>query len=390
VNLPLFSAKQKRKAMKSKSIIIIVCLISTLVNITHGQNDDGSEGITTAAVLTVYSNLDPVTPDKAGSLLRIELVKTGRYKVLDKHDILEIGKIKEINLVDCYGRNCLNEVGKNISVDKMFSGSIEQLGNKIVISLKILDIATGNYDKTTIMEFVEAPLEIQTMIQLTLNTMLGIENDQEIVKTLIYYQQPPETPQTDITNNGPRVGAALILGEMGSRMQAPVNEGGWGAVPVVSQFGYQVEKEYLSAGDFHALIEGLFILSGPEQQLFNPKLIVMNGFRSGNTGLEFAFGPSFGVEKEANSFYNSATSQWQLESEWLEVDTNGAPLANPYDIVSRMDSRGKVKLSAGWVVAVGKTFHSGYLNIPVNLFASFNKHGWQTGLSLGFNLKKRN
>jgi len=80
--------------MKSKSIIIIVCLISTLINKTYGQSNDGSEAATTAAVLTVYSNLDPVTPDNAGSLLRFDLVKTVRYNVFDKHYILEIGKIK--------------------------------------------------------------------------------------------------------------------------------------------------------------------------------------------------------------------------------------------------------------------------------------------------------
>ena len=375
--------------MKRKKKILTL-LLCTSISIVQCQEETMTEPIVTAAVLNIHSNINSIPPEIAGSLLRIELVKSKKFKVFDKHDILEMGAKNKLEINECYGRDCLQEIGKNIQVDKMFSGSIDALGKKIVVSLKVLDIQSGKYDKTTIMEFVDAPIEIQAMIQLTLNDMLGIKNKLEILNSLIYYQQPPETPKTDITNNGPRVGVSLVMGEMSSRMQAPVSEGGWDAVPVVSQFGYQIEKEYLSAGDFHALIECLFMLNGLEQQLFNPRMVVMNGFRSGKTGLEFAFGPSFGLEKEANSFYNEGTGKWQLQSEWNGIGADSLFQVNPYEIVPRMDSRGRVKPSAGWVVAVGKTFNSGYLNIPVNLYASFNKYGWQTGLSLGFNLKKSN
>jgi len=373
--------------IKNKILTLLLC---TSISIVQCQEETVTEPIVTAAVLNIHSNINAISPEIAGSLLRIELVKSKKFKVFDKHDILEMGAKNKLEINECYGKDCLQEIGKNIQVDKMFSGSIDALGKKIVVSLKVLDIKSGKYDKTTIMEFVDAPIEIQAMIQLTLNDMLGIKNKMETLNSLIYYQQPPETPKTDITNNGPRVGVALVLGEMASRMQAPVSEGGWDAAPVVSQFGYQIEKEYLSAGDFHALIEFLFMLSGPEQQLFNPKMVIMNGFRSGKTGLEFAFGPSFGLEREANSFYHEGKGKWQLQSEWVGIVEDSLYQANPYEIVPRMDSRGRIKPSAGWVMAVGKTFNSGYLNIPVNLYASFNKYGWQTGLSLGFNLKKSN
>ncbi len=363
-----------------------MALLASTVHIAQ----TASESLPTAAVLNIHSNIATINPETAGSLLRIELVKTNKYKVFDKHDIAEIGQNQGLNLSECYGKQCLLEIGKSIGVDKMFSGSIDHLGKKIVIHLKILDVASGEYDKTTIREFVNVPGEIQAMMQLTLNEILQIKSNQEILNTLVYYQQPPETPQADIRNNGPRVGVAMIMGDMASRLSDPESEGGWDAVPVVTQFGYQVEKEYLSAGDFHALIEGLFIISGPEQQLFNPRLVVMNGFRSAKTGLEFAFGPSFGFEKEAKSFFNESTGKWQLQSEWNETDSTGAITPVPYPVAYRMDSRGEARLSTGWVVAMGKTFSSGHLNIPINLFASFNKYGWQSGLSVGFNLRKTN
>lgn len=355
---------------------------------TFFSQDLKSDSSKTVAVLNIYSPVEGLKPEMAGSLLRIELEKVDLFKVLDKHDILEMGVRNGIQLTECYGKKCLIEVGASIDVDYMFSGSIEQLGKKVVVSLKMLDVQNEEYVKTTIQEFIDAPLEIQTMIEITLKKMLDIEVNQEAYTTLTFYNQPIEAPNKKITNNGPRVGVAYIGGEMQNRLMAPESEGGWDAIPVVSQFGYQLEKEYLSAGNFHALLEGLVVISGPEQQLFNPKLVIMNGFRSSNTGLEFAFGPSFGIEKSAKSYFDTELNKWSLASDWNLTDSLGAPVVNPYPVVTRLDRRGDTKLSAGWVIGIGKTFNSGYLNIPVNLFASFNKYGWQTGLSVGFNIRK--
>jgi len=365
-----------------KTLLIGLCLALGFTQTTQAQDEN------TAAVLNIYSNLEGLTPSTAGSLLRIELEKTGFFKVFDKHDLLEMGKRGGMDLTDCYGKLCLYEVGKSIEVDKMFSGSIERLGKKIVISLKMLDIKTNKYEMTTIQEFIDVPQEIQAMMQITLNNMLGIENNKEALETLVHFNGPPETPQVKVRNNGPRVGIAYVGGEMGSRLMAPKSEGGWGAAPVLSQFGYQWEKVYLSAGDFQALIEGIVLISGPEQQIFNPKIVLMNGFRSSKTGLEFAFGPSFGIERTADSYLDTEANTWKLASSWDVTDTAGIKIDNPYPVVSRLDSRGDIQLSPGWVIGVGKTFKSGYLNIPVNAFASFGKHGWQTGLSIGFNIKK--
>lgn len=369
--------------MKTKWILFFASLVLFGGKLI-GQKDTAK----TVAVLNIYSSVPNLQPEIAGSLLRIELEKTDLYKVLDKHDILEIGAENDIQLTHCYGRNCLLEVGKNIGVDYMFSGSIEELGKKMVVSLKMLDVQSNEYVKTSIQEFVSAPLEIQTMIEITLRDMLDLKVNQEAFTTLTFYNQPIEAPNKKITNNGPRVGASFIGGEMGQRLMAPEDEGGWDAIPVVSQFGFQLEKEYLSAGNFHALLEGLIMISGPEQQLFNPKLVIMNGFRSSSTGLEFAFGPSFGIERSAKSYFDTELNKWALESEWTTADSLGVIVANPYPVVSRLDSRGDIQLSAGWVIGVGKTFNSGYLNIPVNLFASFSKYGWQSGVSVGFNIRK--
>ncbi len=51
------------------------------------------------------------------------------------------------------------------------------------------------------------------------------------------------------------------------------------------------------------------------------------------------------------------------------------------------DKNGSLKLSMTWLVAFGRTFRSGSLNIPVNVFYSSQGKGGLLGLSLGFNLQ---
>lgn len=47
-------------------------------------------------------------------------------------------------------------------------------------------------------------------------------------------------------------------------------------------------------------------------------------------------------------------------------------------------------MTSGFIFGVGKSFKSGKLNIPVNLYLIPNKSGLRFGLSVGFNAKKSN
>ena len=115
--------------------------------------------------------------------------------------------------------------------------------------------------------------------------------------------------------------------------------------------------------------------------MFSPSFALLNGFRSSKNGWEFGFGPTFRLTKMAKGYYLGDTlggsydviDDWRLASEW-----NG-PGINPYEDKDRIDKRGTTRLKTGWVWAIGRTFHSGYLNVPVNLFYSSGKDG---GLSL--------
>jgi hypothetical protein len=393
----------KTKIMKK--IFSLVFLFSALSSFTFGQTQ-------TAAVVSVYTQGVKISPEMAESLLRIELTKSEKFNVFDKLDMLEILNEQQIDVSNCFGKNCLLNIGKIANVDKMITGSIENLGKKIVMTVKILDVKSGKYDKIAIEEFINLETELQIMMQITLNKGLGIENDPDMLNNFVYYNLPPEAPITYAKNNGPRMGAALVTGDMSDILQADLADGGWDLpFPVLTQLGYQLEGAYLSAGNFQALIEGMVLLTGVEQGMFNPSFTFINGFRNSKSGWEFGFGPTFRFSKSAWGYYNadqnwnaigpSKNSYYQNEPNFLTTQNNGAFDSNgysigvfddtgePFNIVRRMDSRGPVAFSPAFVFAIGKTFKSGYLNIPVNLFLSSSKSGQFVGLSMGFNIAKK-
>jgi hypothetical protein len=185
------------------------------------------------------------------------------------------------------------------------------------------------------------------------------------------------------------MGIAYITGEKAKRLEAPKSKGGFDSYPYLSQLGYQYEIQYLSAGNFQALVEFLVVLSGLEQQLFNPNIVFMNGFRVGKSGWEIAFGPSVSLRQTAKGFYGKLDPLQDIEDDWhLEKEWNETLGENPYEIKENLDSRGDIVIGTGWIWAVGRTFRSGYLNIPVNFYVSPDKEGWYVGLSVGFNVSR--
>jgi curli biogenesis system outer membrane secretion channel CsgG len=106
-----------------KKIFSLVFIISALSSFTFGQTQTG-------AVVSVYTQGVKISPEMAESLLRIELTKSEKFNVFDKLDMLEILNDQQIDVSNCFGKNCLLNIGKIADVDKMITGSIENLGKK--------------------------------------------------------------------------------------------------------------------------------------------------------------------------------------------------------------------------------------------------------------------
>ena len=135
-------------------------------------------------------------------------------------------------------------------------------------------------------------------------------------------------------------------------------------------------------------------VSGLEQGKFLPSFTLMNGFRFGKNGWEFAFGPRLSVKHTSDGFFDSEgfygkKDNYFSRSDWNQYAlTNGVQLDQRYSFEENLDMRGITKLSTSFVIAFGRTFRAGSLNVPVNLFYTSQKGGGFAGINVGFNVQK--
>lgn len=348
-----------------------------------------------------------VSPEIAAKLARLEMVKMDKYSVLDEFDMAEVIESNS-EYAYCYGKACLVEIGEKLGVDYVLSGSVDALGPKIVVTLKLIDVANKALKSTRTMEFDNQESELQRMIGIVLYEMHGLTPD-PIIKSQLSFKNEVITSNNvgRMNNSGPRVGMAYVgFGELNRYFTRKESQGGLGIQPFMTNIGYQFEAQYIGTENFSALGELVVNVGGMEQGQFIPSLTLLNGFRFGKAGWEFAFGPSFGIRKTSMGLFDLdgkfySQSDWEAKSydSWranpLNVDQVTGEVLIPYSepdasLYTRvLDNRGRSELSANWIMAFGRTFRSGALNIPVNLYYSSNQYGGILGASVGFNVNKR-
>ena len=131
----------------------------------------------------------------------------------------------------------------------------------------------------------------------------------------IQYSQSNITNHSFIKNlSGPRIGFTIISN--GDLKEDLVSEFDLTS-NIISQFGYQFEKQIMGDENIAGLVEGIVFLGGLEYGLFLPSLSGMFGARF-SSGYEFAVGPNISIG------------------------------------------------GAGLVIGVGKTIQAGNINIPIN------------------------
>ena len=142
-------------------------------------------------------------------------------------------------------------------------------------------------------------------------SLLSMEN----LSSQIQYSNFNNSNNSFIKNlSGPRIGFTIISN--GDLKDGLVDEFGL-TTNIITQFGYQFEKQIMGDENIAGLVEGIAFIGGLEHGLFLPSLSGMFGARF-SSGYEFAIGPNLSLG------------------------------------------------GAGLVLAVGKTIEAGNINIPIN------------------------
>ena len=361
---------------------IVILALATIINFqASAQKKKPTVGILKADVSGVQFNAETIS-----TLIRIEMSRTDSFEVIDKHDAAKLLGDAGFKADGCYGKICLSEAGKILGADFMLAATIAPYGETMMVSLNLIQVNKQFSGKTMSREFLMLPQEINTIIAMSVKELMGKELDPKIMVNLtkkFHYENAINTPKEyRLELDGPRFGAVLNTGETATIIRAPKSQGGFDAQPIMFQFGYQFEKQYLNQGELQALFEVIPTITGLDQGIFIPGLTILHGLRTNRNGWEFAFGPTIRASTYAYGAYD-ANGVWMREGEWKKK-TDDLP-----GMEWRLDSRGQVMISSSFVFAFGRSFKSGNLNVPMNFFFSPSRSGARFGLSFGFNGRAR-
>ncbi len=143
---------------KTKTIILSLILMVTAVFCPTAFAQEKNEGSKPRlTVLNIDSKGLTMDPVQMGNLVRIELDKLQQFEVMDKYDVANVVEKNKLTINNCYGKISLVEIGKIINSEKMFTGNVELLGEKIVVSLRLIDVKTETIEKSQVTEFLNLP-----------------------------------------------------------------------------------------------------------------------------------------------------------------------------------------------------------------------------------------
>ncbi len=348
------------------------------------------------AVVDFDSRAHAMNQQQVLQFISNELIRIGQYEVMDKYDLEYFAKKDTIKLAGCFAKACLQEVGKKLKVKKLLTGSISELGSSLAVTFRVLDVERGVFEKMSTREFLLIQGNEFPMLRVVLNEMFGLPNDQDLVNKLTKKSELDNAINNPyelrLQNDGPRMGMVFLTGYGANVLTNPESKGGYaggyGKVATLFQFGYQFEKQYLNEGNFQALFEFVPMITGLDQGRFIPSINFLNGIRNNMNGWEFAFGPNLSLGKYANG-YDDGMGNFIIEPKNGNISLQEEADSKGKTIIELPDSRGTTTISTGFLFALGKTFRSGKLNLPVNLFFIPSTTGMRYGISVGWNGKAR-
>lgn len=125
--------------MRKVSIVISFLLLASASSI-YSQEED-------KPIITV---LDLITEDISKSEMGViinrlssALFQTGKYTVIDVSQREQILKEMEFSLSGCSDESCMLEVGKMLSAEAIVVGNLGRIGDRIAVSVKMLETETG-------------------------------------------------------------------------------------------------------------------------------------------------------------------------------------------------------------------------------------------------------
>lgn len=136
--------------MKKIIMIISIILLAAGQGIYAQDDDTTSENPSEKkekmriAIIDLKANgISEVTSATVSSMLRSELIKMGRFIIVERAQMDAILQEQGLQQTGCTDASCAVELGKLLSARKMLVGEISPMGESIVITVRIVDVEKG-------------------------------------------------------------------------------------------------------------------------------------------------------------------------------------------------------------------------------------------------------
>jgi len=117
---------------------------SSVASSQSQSSKEKREGLSIISVLDfVVENLPKSNGVMIVDLMSSALVEAGKYRVIDRTQREKIMKEIEFSLGDCTDDACQLEIGRLLAADKIIVGTLGEMGGKYILSVKMLDVETG-------------------------------------------------------------------------------------------------------------------------------------------------------------------------------------------------------------------------------------------------------
>ena len=128
---------------KSQVFLLLIIFVFTACQAA------AQETKTTAAVMDLDAK-EGVSPGVASMLsdyLRTQLVNTNKFTIVTRENMEQLLKEQSFQMSGCASNECIVQMGQLLGVRKMVAGSIGKIGTTYLLSLKLIDVQSGQIEK---------------------------------------------------------------------------------------------------------------------------------------------------------------------------------------------------------------------------------------------------
>ena len=108
-----------------------------------GTEVRSGEKITVAVLDFEAKNLSQESADAVTDLLRTELFKTGRFRVVEREDIRKIIEEQRLQMSGLIDPEQAAEIGRLLNVQKMMMGTVSKLDGTYFLNTRLVDVQSG-------------------------------------------------------------------------------------------------------------------------------------------------------------------------------------------------------------------------------------------------------